>query len=694
MIGTPAYISPEQAEGHKVGPASEVYALGATLYEVLTGRPPFEGETYFNIIYQVLDNDPVPPRVLNPDIPVDLEAICLKCLEKSPARRYADAGSLAEDLANFIANRPVQAKPATAFTHLRKFISRHCFWCSSTGMLLLLLFVLIFFHIYQEKRKLLDTQARLAESLLLQGDVLGMAGRWSEARQSYCDAGNLLRRTGNSPLPAELGIWDCYRQAPPPINFFNGHSARVHGVAFFPDGRRIVSGSADQTVKIWDSATGECLLTINGHSHRVLAVAISPDGKLIASASADHSIKIWQANDGRLVNSLSGHSGAVNCVKFSTDGRWLLSGSDDRTARIWDWRKGIQLQLLRGHHDSVSGGVFAPDQRQVFTSSWDKTIKMWQTATGKLLRTFSGHEHVVRGLAITGAGKILLSASWDRSARLWNADSGKEIRPLIGHQGRVYCIAVSPDGRRVLTGSIDKTMRLWDIASGRELQLFRQSTNLYSIAFSKNGRLAVCGGGDGTIYLWSVTSEWEPRNFRGHGAAIGAVALGPKGRLAATGSGDNTVRVWDIATGQTLQCLAGNQGYIHNLSFSDDGRQLIVAGANSIDIRDIASAAKIARLPGESVSQSSAFSSDKLLAATGSATGIVNLWHLPRQRRLIRFSLPTGAAVAALAFSSDKRLLAVGGVDHDIYIWCWRDKRLLRILSGHTGAIQSLAFLS
>ena len=692
LIGTPAYISPEQAEGRSVGPTSEVYALGATLYEVLTGRPPFEGETYFNILYQVLDNDPVPPRVLNPDIPVELDAICLKCLEKSPARRYANADNLAEDLANFIADRPVRARPATAFTHLRKFASRHCFWCSSAVLLLMLLFVVIFFHFYLEKRKLQDTQARLAESLLLQGDVLGMAGRWSEAHQSYRAASNLLRQTDNAPLPAELGIWDCYRQAPPPVNFFNGHSSRVHGVAFFPDGRRIVSGSADQTIKIWDIATGECLRTITGHSHRVLAVTISPDGVLIASASADHTIKIWQATDGRLVTTLSNHSGAVNCLQFSSDGRRLLSGSDDRTARIWDLRSGTQIQLFKGHKDTVSGVAFTPDQRYVFTSSWDKTIKMWQAATGKALRTFTGHKHVIRGLALAGDGKTLLSASWDRTARLWNADSGKEIRPLIGHKGRLYCIAISPDGRRVLTGSLDKTMRLWDVESGQELQIFRQDSNLYSIAFSADGTLAVCGGGNGSIYLWSVASEWEPRIFRGHDAPIGSVALALDGRLAATGSDDNTIRIWDIATGQTLQCIGGRQGRIHNLIFSDNGKQLIVGGANSIDIRDVATAARISHLPNEHIGQCNAFSRDKRLVAVGSPSGIITLSDLIRRRQLGRFTIATGADAQALAFSPDSSLLAAGSADHDIYIWHLENKKLLRILTGHTGSIQTLAF--
>ena len=694
MIGTPAYISPEQAEGKVITPASDIYSLGATLYETLTGRPPFQGDSYYNVLYQVLDNDPITPRALNPDIAIDLEAICLKCLEKSPGKRYSSGRELAKDFENFLHNRRVSAKPATKLTYAKKFIIRHRVWCGAIAFLVCLICFSTAIYITLEKQKLIAVQTKLAESLVAQGDSLGLTGRWHEARSLYREAGKIFQKIKRSPFLAELGIWDSYRHAPSALNTFVGHSSPVLSAVFSPQGWRIISGSADKTIKVWDMATGCCLQTLKGHAHRVMSVAVSANGFYILSGSADHTLKLWELKSGRLIRTFTGHKGSVNAVAFSPAGSWIISGSDDKTLKLWETESGRLIRTFSGHSDTISAVDFSHDCRHVVSTSWDRTVKLWDLTTGKNIRSFEGHKDVVRSVVFSHNDQFLLSSGWDKTVRLWSVASGKEVRPFIGHKGMIYSAAFSPDSKFAISGGSDNQMRLWDVKTGRELRVFPEHAGtIRCVTFSEDGRLAISASDDGSLRLWDVAVEWEPCAFYGHSGGVTSVDLSDDRVLAISGGEDNSVKVWDVATGYVLHNFTRHRKNVNSVELSHDS-SLAVSGSDDGTARlwDIETGKNVHSFQLDGAVTRVSFAPNEKSIAVASSTGHVAVFDIVSKQRIHHFTIPEQAAVYSVKFSPDGKLLAAASANHRLYLWKLRSGELLRTYDGHKGAILDIAF--
>jgi WD40 repeat protein len=284
-----------------------------------------------------------------------------------------------------------------------------------------------------------------------------------------------------------------------------GHTRNVWSVAFSPDGRLLASGSNDNTIKLWEVASGREVRILTGHSGAVFSVAFSPDGRLLASGSYDTTIKLWEVATGNLVRTLSGHTHWVNSVAFSPDGRLLASGSYDTTIKLWEVATGNLVRTLRGHGESVYYVAFSPDGRLLASGSWDDTIKLWEVATGREVRTLFGGG--VTPVAFSPDGRLLASGSW-QEIKLWEVATGNLVRTLTGHTGPVYSVAFSPDGRLLASaGSTDKTIKLWEVATGREVRTLRgHGDSVYSVAFSPDGRLLASASRDTTIKLWDLSA--------------------------------------------------------------------------------------------------------------------------------------------------------------------------------------------
>ncbi|KAJ5253778.1 WD40 repeat-like protein [Penicillium chrysogenum] len=258
--------------------------------------------------------------------------------------------------------------------------------------------------------------------------------------QVYCSGlafspiDSIIRRIFNHQRPSWMPVLpQAQKSWSAQLQTLEGHSNSVLSVAFSPDGQRIVSGSYDNTIKLWDAQTGSELRTLEGHSFSVFSVAFSPDGQSIVSGSYDNTIKLWDAQTGSELRTLEGSSNSVLSVAFSPDGQRIVSGSYDDTIKLWDAQTGSELRTLEGHANSVRSVAFSPDGQRIVSGSDDDTIKLWDAQTGSELRTLEGHANSVRSVAFSPDGQRIVSGSDDDTIKLWDAQTGSELRTLEGH---------------------------------------------------------------------------------------------------------------------------------------------------------------------------------------------------------------------------------------------------------------------
>ncbi len=281
------------------------------------------------------------------------------------------------------------------------------------------------------------------------------------------------------------------------------HSDTAWSVALSPDGQTFASGSADQTIKLWNLQTGKQLRTLSGHSGYVYSAAISPDGQTLTSGSADRTIKLWNPNTGKLVRTLAGHSDSVWSVAISPDGQTLASGSSDKTVKLWSLRTGKLLQTLSGHSDWIFSVAFGPDGRTLASASKDGTVKLWNLRTGRLLQTLSGHTDPARTVAFSPDGQTLASGGWDKTIKLWSLRTGSLINTLAGHSDSVISVAFSPDSQTLASASKDRTIKLWNLQTKSLINTLAGHSNwLLSVSFSPDGRILVSSSKDRRIKVW------------------------------------------------------------------------------------------------------------------------------------------------------------------------------------------------
>ena len=379
----------------------------------------------------------------------------------------------------------------------------------------------------------------------------------------------------------------------------SGHSSDVLTVAWSPDGKRLATGSLDDTAKVWDAESGKELLTLRSHTGAVISVAWSPDGKRLATASADKTAKLWDAKTGKEVLALSGHINGVWSVAWSPDGKRLATASADKTAKLWDAETGKEVLTLRGHISSVWSVAWSPDGRRLATGSDDTAAKVWEAETGKELLTLRGHSNPVASVTWSPDGKRLATGSWDQTAKVWDAGSGKELLTLRGHNNQVTSVAWSQDRKRLATGSWDQTAKVWDAETGKELMTLRDHINLVeTVVWSPDGERVATGSWDQTAKVWDVGRGWVLLSLSGHTGAVLSVAWSPDGKRLATGSQDNTAKVWESESGKELLTLSGHSDLVNSAAWSPGGKRLATASGDgtvqiyAMDIHDLMALAR------------------------------------------------------------------------------------------------------
>ncbi|MGB6198906.1 MAG: TIR domain-containing protein [Candidatus Acidiferrales bacterium] len=478
------------------------------------------------------------------------------------------------------------------------------------------------------------------------------------------------------------------------IATLTGHTGPVNDASFSPDGNRIVTASQDDTARVWDAASGNLLATLTGHTAEVRKAKFSPDGNRIVTAGDDNTARLWDAQSGALVATLAGHTGAVYTAKFSPDGKLVVTASDDHSARVWDATTGHSLATLTGHADVVYNASFSPDGARVVTASGDNTARVWDAQTGRALATLSGHTAAVYDAAFSPDGTMIVTASADNTAREWQADSGNPLATLAGHSAEVREAEFSPDGRRIVTASQDKTARVWDTLSGNVVAKLTGHTDaVLAAAFSPDSTRIVTASQDGTARAWDADAGHAFEILTGHTAFVCDAQFSPDGSRVVTASQDKTARIWDAATGQSQATLAGHTLWVYTAMFSPDGKRVVTSALDRIArVWDAGSGKLLATLTGHTDALYDAeYSPDGQRIVTASQDRTARIWNAQSGKLLATLS-GHKAGVLWAAFSSDGKLVVTASGDGTACVWDANSGQLLHTLSGHTGGVSRAAF--
>jgi WD40 repeat protein len=505
-------------------------------------------------------------------------------------------------------------------------------------------------------------------------------------------AENAERRLTDLAHPALILRWRTLSESPALVRILRGHQDTVTSVAVSPDGRRIISGSQDNTVAVWDLETGTLVHRLAGHRNAVSSVAVSPDGRWIVSGSQSNTVAVWDLETGTPKHRLSGHRAAVNAVAVSPDGRRIVSGSVDRTVAVWDLETGSQLYCLTGHQGAVRSVAVSPNGRRIVSGSVDRTVVVWDLETGTSIHRLAGHLSWVNSVAVSPDGRRFVSGSVDRTVVVWDLETGMLKLRLTGHQDSVWSVAVSPDGRRIVSGSEDNTVAVWDLETGTpNHRLTGHQAAVNSVAVSPDGR-RIFSASEDHIVVWDLVTGEVVQRLSGHAGWVRSVAVSPHGQRIAAGSQDGTVVVWDLQTGMPIHRLTGHQGWVNPVAVSPDGRR-IVSGSqdHTVAVWDLETGTPIQRLKGNRSRVSSvAVSPDGRHIVSGSDDNIVMVWDLETGCQLHHLTGHQNA-VSAVAVSSDGRRVVSGSSDTTMAVWDLETGTPIHRLAGHQDWVTCVA---
>ncbi len=723
-VGTPSYMSPEQAMGlvDEIDGRSDVWGLGAVLYEILTGRPPFKGQTPVQTLDAVVNKPHLPVRTAVPEAPRELTAIAEKCLQKEKADRYQSAHELATEIEAFMTGGRVHAYHYSSLELVRRFYAQNRAAVVAAGLLLAVIVAALIsvsvalksetqarareyqerltanFHLAQafaEKAdRMSEDQRFLSTALFASASLLhnpahplspffdpGFAAQVPASEQSRVGAASQTYRAGfgtYATLSRSLSTGDVADQ-----------------VAFSRDGTLLVAASGQRVVR-FRLPGGEPLPPLSGgHQEYIYGVAISPDASLIASCDRAGQVVVWDAAAAKPRFQLKAHEGAAHNVAFTPDGTRLVSSGYDGTLKVIDLADGKIAASLATPAQHLNSLALSADGKLAAVSADDHLARIIDLATGKPLPQVFAHDSIALAASFSPDGTLLATGSEDRRVRIWEAATGKLLHTLEGHRDGVPGLDWSPDGKLLGTVGWDKSTRLWDVAEGLPLITLGSHDDLsYGIAFAPDGRSFATTGYDKVVKLWQLRQAPGLTTLRGHSGVIYGLAFSRDGSRLASGSWDKKVIVWDLKSHKPLATLSGHTEAIDGgVALDAEARRAVSGGRDgTVRIWDVASGKPLHVLQSsKSIVYGISMSPDGRLAASSGQDARVHLWDVESGAEL-RTLTGHEAVADRTAFSPDGSLLATAGYDKTVRLWEVKTGKMLKVLSGHQDWVSGAVF--
>jgi eukaryotic-like serine/threonine-protein kinase len=664
IVGTPSYMAPEQSlSNSNASPASDVYSLGAILYALLTGAPPFSSENDVDTLIQVRTKDPIPPRSINSQVPQDLELVCLKCLAKEPERRYATADLLAADLKRFLSRIPVTVRRMRPWERLWVLSRRHPFQATSVLMVLGLLMAWIATLVSANLRldrlndNLAAANARLVQ-LSSDKDAAAAQARElqiaAEAERAKADellyvsdmqqAGTALRAGDMRRLSALLdrhrprslhetfhgGEWDFLRRrAETGGRTIARENQPVYYVALSPDERHLLTAGKDAVIRAYNMASADLLFSIDTHQIEVNGLAFAPDGETVASAGDDGTIVLWRLN--------------------------------------WKDAKASKLRVIKAHPHQVFNLLYSKDGRTLISAGRDKVIRLWDPATGRSTGTLLGHADTAGSIAIHPEGKLLASAGHEGEILVWDLATHSLVVRVPASRQPVVSIDFSADGRLAAAGTNARDIRIWRLPEWELVDKIELLDNPHGVIFSADGHALLVCDSAGTIRMWPIgspskqVSQFSETNlaWRAHSDEIYKMIIGHGTGELITAGRDGAVTAWRLHRGEWFKDLRNLHAEIEDFQFIPGSNRLALTDGQTISIWD-AKALFQARLLGraERGIRCLDVSRDGSTVAAGGLAGAIRLYDLNDDGRETQWNIGQSFNVYRIALSPDGRLAA------------------------------------
>jgi WD40 repeat protein len=741
VVGTLRYMAPERFRG-EADARSDLYALGLTLYELLTLRQAHDSRDRLELIQQVKTNEPPRPRSIDGRIPLDLETIVLKAIDKDPARRYASAEAMAEDLRRYLDDEPILARRVGQGELVWRWARRHKAIAALLATLaaVLTLGCVVMTVLWsraeinaaaakslasREQAARGEAQALATREAAASGAARALAIKEANARAeadrkaeqlSLEDYINRVNRAYREIQDDNVALAeDLLHGCPPERRGWEWHlverlcnserrvidlgNATVSSLAYGPDGTFLVVGlggqfggsQAESSVEVWDPESGQRRHALPGARGNVYDVAVSPDGKNVAAGFENGIVMVWDLATAQAAWTQTVPGFNAMSVAFSPDGQSLAvgygfySGTQVGRVKVWSTRSGDELRQFPAPRGGANKIAFHPDGKRLAVAGLD-VVEVWDLGTTSKCLDLKGHKKWAYCAAFSPDGKWLATGGWDRTIKLRDARTGALAFTVFPHEGFVLNLAFSADSTNLVTTSEDRSVRLWEVPSGRNLATFHGHTDfVWGVAFRGDGREVATGSVDGTIRLWDLRTSRPV--VVDHTGWVQRLAFRRDGLrvLSETGlHGTDPVptKGWNPLTGELDPALAGLNFEALPEDFAiGDAWPLGSQQKRSVKSPDGKLVAVTADLAGAGGAARSREYSLSAVIVRDAESG------------QIRHTLTGHSAdVVAMVFSPDSRRLATASWDRTIKLWDVQSGQAVFTLLGHTAGVLSLAF--